>query len=240
MKSCLKNSVIDYVDQQAWSDSTKKVATHNLLKIYGISTEPSVVEKTLINNGYSKYTIKQYFILASGFDKAFKTYFEMRKGLYKNAYKTKTKFIEEATILSILDNAGPFYNVVYLMARCGLRLSEALNLRYSNQVSPGLFEVIGKGEKQRLVPCNTSHLHSSPNSPDDRIAGNIEIPHLRKYLSSFGVSPHDLRAFFITSFARNKKLDLDEIQVVVGHTSLLSTQRYLRQNINEIQRKMLA
>lgn len=239
MQSCQKSKIAEYVESQPWAESTRHNVRHVLTKLFSISSDPKVVESELLNNGFSKYTVKQYFILAGGFDKKFKEYFESRKQLFRNAYKTKAKSLNEETVNKILSNAGNFYNVIYLMARCGLRLSEAINLKIQDLISPNLFKVIGKGDKQRFVPCNTEQLQALPPSPEDRIAGEVQPHQLRAYLRKYDATPHDLRAFFITHIARAKVLDLDELQVVVGHSSLLTTQRYLRQNINEISDKLL-
>lgn len=228
----------EYVNSRPWSISTKKTARAKLRKIYSVSIQPEVVESYFESAGYSKYTAKQYFILASGFDSRFKSYYENRKNLYRNAYKTKTREITETEIQNLLDNAGKYYNVLYLMARCGLRLSEALAVKKSDFVRPNVLNVVGKGDKQRLVPCNAEHLREIPG---DHVCGtDVETNALRSLLQTHNAVPHDLRAFFITSTTRSRKIDLDEVATIVGHSSLNTTHRYLRSNIDEITRKLLA
>lgn len=223
----------EYVNSRPWSISTKKTARAKLRKIYSISTRPEEVESYLEASGYARYTIKQYFILISGFDSRFKGYYENRKNLFRNAYKTKTREVTETQVQAILDNAGEYYNLIYFMAFCGLRLSEALAVKKSDFIRPNILSVVGKGDKQRLVPCNAEHLREGPEEA-------VNPTRLRDYLLPYGLTPHDLRAFFITRTTRARKIDLDEVATIVGHSSLNTTQRYLRSNIDEITRKLLA
>lgn len=233
----INQDIAEYVNSRPWSLSTKKTVKAKLRKMYSISSSPELVEKHLESKGYSKYTIKQYFIIASGFDKSFKGYYENRKSLFRNAYKTKTKEVTEDQVRDLLNNVGSYYNVIYLMSFCGLRLSEALTVTKSDFVRPNVLSITGKGDKQRLVPCNAEHLRESSG---DRLCGNcINVIKLRQLLSAYKITPHDLRAFFITRTTRERKLDLDEVAAVVGHSSISTTQRYLRNNIDEITRKLL-
>lgn len=244
MKAQLKNTYIDineYVDRQPWSYTTKVTARAKLSKVFSISSIPEEVEKFFNDNGYSRYTIKQYFILAGGYNASFKSHFQNRRNLFKNAYKTKTREVQEADVSLLLTSAGVLYNAIYLMAFCGLRISEALTVKHKDVVKTNVLNIVGKGNKQRLVPCDMSKLMFPPIlGPEDLLAGNSVSPtKLRKYLAKSGLTPHDLRAFFITKTTRSRKLDLDEVAVTVGHSSLNTTQRYLRSNIDEITRKLL-
>lgn len=230
----------EYVDRQPWEKGTKRTAAYKLRKIFSISNDPEKVSQYFELNGYSKYTIKQYLILAGGYNAKFKSYFSSRKNLFKNAYKTKTRMASEAEVQDLLIGSNEFYNAIYLMGFCGLRISEALEVTYSDQTEEGVLTVVGKGDKQRQVPCDFSKLKVSPSlSPEAKIAGDVSVVALRKYLAISGLTPHDLRAFFITRTVRSRQLDLDEIAVVVGHSSLNTTQRYLRHNIQDIKRKLL-
>lgn len=230
----------EYVNRQPWSLSTKKTAAAKLRVICSLGSTPEDIEKALEVKGYSRYTIKQYLILAGGYNAKFKKYFSSRRNLFKNAYKTKTRTVSEDEVRSLLDGAGYLYNAIYLMAFCGLRLPEALEVRRSAEVDTNILCIIGKGDKQRLVPCDISKLQPvSPSSPEAKLAGEaVSLTKLRAYLGRSGLTPHDLRAFFITRTTRSRKLDLDEVALIVGHSSLNTTQRYLRSNIEDIAKRL--
>ncbi len=139
-----------------------------------------------------------------------------------------------------------------LMYACGLRVSElvglpatALNLRQ------GVLRVMGKGSKERLVPLGEEAQHwlerylaqSRPVLAGKRsvaalfVGGGGEAPSrqqfwqlVKRHAGAVGidpgkVSPHGLRHSFATHLL-NHGADLRALQMLLGHSSLSTTQIY--------------
>ena len=139
-----------------------------------------------------------------------------------------------------------------LIYACGLRVSELISLDILNlNIRQGVIRVIGKGEKERLVPMGEEALFwieeymnkSRPNLLKD----NNKVAEL--FLSKRGksmtrqtfwyrikeyahkvsinkdISPHTLRHAFATHLI-NHGADLRTVQLLLGHSSLSTTQIY--------------
>ena len=139
-----------------------------------------------------------------------------------------------------------------LMYACGLRVSELVNLPSTAvNLRQGVVRVMGKGAKERLVPLGEEAQHwlerylaqSRPRLAGARavaplfIAQGGEAPsrqqfwHLvKRYASAAGIeprkiSPHGLRHSFATHLL-NHGADLRALQMLLGHSSLSTTQIY--------------
>ena len=139
-----------------------------------------------------------------------------------------------------------------LIYACGLRVSELISLDILNiNLRQGVIRVIGKGEKERLVPMGEEALHwieryinkSRPNfiKADNKITelflskrGRAMTRQtfwyrLKEYaqLASINkeLSPHTLRHAFATHLI-NHGADLRTVQLLLGHSSLSTTQIY--------------
>ena len=139
-----------------------------------------------------------------------------------------------------------------LIYACGLRVSELISLDNLNiNLRQGVIRVIGKGEKERLVPMGEEALHwieryinkSRPNfiKADNKITevflskrGKAMTRQtfwyrLKEYaqLASINkeLSPHTLRHAFATHLI-NHGADLRTVQLLLGHSSLSTTQIY--------------
>jgi len=233
----------DYILQKRnWSDLTKSTARAKLNTLCDIGFIPDKCYTYLNNRDYSRYTIKSYFVIAAGLDVQFSDFLRENSNLFRNAYQSKTDVVKTGTVARILAEATEIdsltYNLLYLMAFCGLRLSEAESVKWSDVKDQTILTVIGKGEKYREVPVNQSKLVSPTTpSPEAAIAG--KGCKARKLLSRHNLTPHSLRAFYITNCVRSGIFDLDEVQKAVGHSSLMTTQRYLRTDINSMVEKFL-
>jgi len=139
-----------------------------------------------------------------------------------------------------------------LMYSSGLRVSELVGLRL-NQVNSrlGLVRLIGKGSKERVVPVGEEALHwlqrylqqarpalqSSSvvndalflSSRGSGITRQAFWQNIKKHLLQAGVktaySPHSLRHAFATHLL-NHGADLRTVQMLLGHSSLSTTQIY--------------
>jgi len=137
-----------------------------------------------------------------------------------------------------------------LMYATGVRVSEAVNL-HANQINfnQGVIRVIGKGNKERLVPLGEEalywlqqHLNNNSlftnNNPERWVFKNQKGTvmtrqacwyRIKKYAQSAGIhpspSPHVLRHSFATHLL-NHDADLRVIQLLLGHSDLSTTQIY--------------
>ncbi|MGB3146309.1 MAG: tyrosine-type recombinase/integrase, partial [Paracoccaceae bacterium] len=132
---------------------------------------------------------------------------------------------------------------------CGLRISEALSLRVSDQPLPDMLRITGKGGKERLVPvlplaraavADYVRLCPLPLESDRSgalfrgarggplnprlIAGAVERARTALGLPS-SVTPHAMRHSFATHLL-SAGGDLRTIQELLGHASLSTTQAY--------------
>ena len=138
-----------------------------------------------------------------------------------------------------------------LMYSSGLRVSELVAMQM-NQINTnlGLVRLIGKGNKERVIPVGEEALHwlqaylrrsrpalvkSNPgdalflSSRGSAITRQAFWQNIKKYLLKAGVktvySPHSLRHAFATHLL-NHGADLRTVQMLLGHSSLSTTQIY--------------
>ena len=153
-----------------------------------------------------------------------------------------------------------------LLYACGLRISELINLDVLNlNIRQGVVKVLGKGGKERLVPIGDQALDWISNyltyGRAQLITDNKKSPYLflsnrgtgmtrqafwyriKLYANKSGVdrslSPHTLRHAFATHLL-NHGADLRTVQLLLGHTSLSTTQIYTevaRHRMKELHRE---
>ncbi len=130
-----------------------------------------------------------------------------------------------------------------LLYASGLRISELVSLQRSQiNLNQGVIRVTGKGNKERLVPLgevavnwlkrygsHDSHEYLFPGTqgqPLTRQAFWYRIKHYAKLADiQSPLSPHTLRHAFATHLI-NHGADLRVVQLLLGHSSLSSTQIY--------------
>lgn len=146
--------------------------------------------------------------------------------------------------------------LVMLLFGCGLRISEALGVCNCDvRGRPDILRIIGKGNKERLVPVlpivwdaieKYIRLRPFGNSPEDALFRSVRglpmsarmaekvIEVLRNHLQLPDyVTPHALRHTFATALLAGGA-DLRSLQELLGHSSLSTTQLYTRVNMAEI------
>ncbi len=138
--------------------------------------------------------------------------------------------------------------MMVLLSFCGMRLQELVGLNTSHvSFESRTIRVMGKGSKERLIPMNEEVVRSLTSwmevrKPADgeqavfvnrfghRLSGRMVEKIVDKYVSmaglkKTGLSPHKLRHTFAT-LLHSKDVDLVEIQSLLGHSSIATTQIY--------------
>ncbi|MDR1877493.1 MAG: site-specific tyrosine recombinase XerD [Flavobacteriaceae bacterium] len=142
--------------------------------------------------------------------------------------------------------------IIETLYGCGLRVSELINLKLSDMFfEENFIRVIGKGDKQRLVPVSDrtmqyitvyrdfirSHQEPKPKCEDilflNRRGGKLTREMIfimvRNAAEKAGikkkVSPHTFRHSFATVLLKNGA-DLRSIQQMLGHESITTTEIY--------------
>ena len=149
--------------------------------------------------------------------------------------------------------------IVLMFYSCGLRLAELVGIdRDDFSADFRTLKVLGKGDKERLVPivervrdeiidyldyidrrgiCNSREKALFLSSQGRRISRSTVYRTVKRELSRAGVqgkkSPHVLRHTFATHLL-NDGADMREIQELLGHTSLQATQVYTHNNIGQL------
>lgn len=135
---------------------------------------------------------------------------------------------------------------------CGLRVSELVNLKLSDlYFDEGFIRVLGKGEKQRLVPIsdytinrikiykNEVRINQVPKEGEEdilflnrrgsRLTRVMIFTIIKQLVDSIGlrkkISPHTFRHSFATHLLQNGA-DLRAIQQMLGHESITTTEIY--------------
>ena len=150
--------------------------------------------------------------------------------------------------------------IILMFYKCGLRLSELVGINTSD-FAPDLttLKVRGKGDKERLIPivgsvrtvlnnyfnaingqniCKSKENALFLTSEGKRISRTKVYRLVRATLSEASVqgkkSPHVLRHTFATQLM-NAGADMRDIQELMGHASLRSTQVYTHTSIKQLQ-----
>lgn len=142
-----------------------------------------------------------------------------------------------------------------LLYGCGLRIDEALGLNISGLPRDGFLRVRGKGNKERQVPtlpaieaaidhyraaCPFAETADRPlfvGEKGKRLHQGVAQKAMRDVRRTLNLpeslTPHALRHSFATHLLQNGA-NLREIQELLGHASLSTTQRYTEINADEL------
>ncbi len=170
-------------------------------------------------------------------------------------YLPEVLSVEEVeSILDSVDNAGwtglRDRAILEILYGCGLRVSEACGLQISHvYLQEGFVRVVGKGDKERLVPLGEvaadafkAYLDARPQAAEpafDDVAflnkngrplSRVAIFNLVKKQALLAgvrkeISPHTFRHSFATHLIENGA-DLRVVQEMLGHESILTTEIY--------------
>jgi integrase/recombinase XerD len=174
----------------------------------------------------------------------------------KRALPDVLSFDEIENIISQIDvskaEGGRNKAILETMYSCGLRVSEAVNLRISQlYLELGFVRVTGKGDKERLIPIGSSavkyitiykneiRIHSEPKKGSEDVLflnnrgtklSRVMIFYIIKDLVLKAgikktVSPHTFRHSFATHLVEGGA-DLRAVQEMLGHASITTTEIY--------------
>ncbi len=153
---------------------------------------------------------------------------------------------DQSTPLGLRD-----YAMLEMLYSCGFRVTELISLQYSQiNFEVGYVRVVGKGNKERLVPIGEMALdavrqyirYARPVLLKGRMSDDLFVSNrstamtrqafwyiIKKYVAEIGIqgdiSPHTLRHAFATHLVNNGA-DLRVVQMLLGHSSLSTTQIY--------------
>ena len=140
--------------------------------------------------------------------------------------------------------------ILEILYGCGLRVSEACSLKISNvYAGEGFVRVVGKGDKERLVPMGGAAADAFEKWLEQRPEPAAPVFDDYAFLNRFGkplsrvsvfnmvkkaamdagitkeISPHTFRHSFATHLIENGA-DLRVVQEMLGHESILTTEIY--------------
>lgn len=174
----------------------------------------------------------------------------------KRALPDTLSFEEIENIIAQIDlskpEAGRNKAILETLYSCGLRVSELVNLRLSCLfLDIGFIRVIGKGDKERLVPIGSAavkyiniyknqirvHLKIKPGQEDilflnrrgSKLSRVMIFLMLKELAAKAGIkkniSPHTFRHSFATHLVEGGA-DLRAVQEMLGHESITTTEIY--------------
>ncbi len=154
--------------------------------------------------------------------------------------------------------------IIELLFSCGLRVSELVNLKFNDVFEREKFlRIVGKGDKERLVPISDTALHEIRLWLYDRNLMNVKpgeqdyvflnrrgahltrtmiLIMIKRTADDAGitktVSPHTLRHSFATELLKGGA-DLRAIQEMLGHENIKTTQIYTHIDITTLREEIL-
>jgi site-specific recombinase XerD len=161
-----------------------------------------------------------------------------------------------AKLIGVIPNQG-FYHLrdkamIMILWDCGIRLNELLSIELEHvDFQFNTIKIRGKGNKERIVPFGNktkkaiqNYFKIRPNNLSNLLfcsrTGSKIMPRnfqrgLKRYGRKIGVSiiyPHLIRHSAATYLAKHE-MPAQHIQILLGHSNLSTTQRYINQIVNQ-------
>ena len=154
--------------------------------------------------------------------------------------------------------------IIEVLFSCGLRVSELVNLQWAQLFEEEHFlRVVGKGQKERLVPISDRALHEIANyvpwrntlkikhgeesyiflnRRGSRLTRTMILIMLKRQAELAGlqktISPHTLRHSFATALLEGGA-DLRIIQALLGHENIVTTEVYTHLSTQTLRQEVL-
>jgi integrase/recombinase XerC len=256
--------------EPAEADLKAELITANLADITYHDIREWIVQ--LMNNEQAAKSINRKISCLRTFFK-----FAMREGIITNNPASKIQapkipkrlpvIVEEDKIVSLLTSTGIFDDnftglrdklVIELLFGTGIRLAELVGLKEADiNIYEGTLKVLGKRNKERIIPINTelklilgNYIEVKKNQNFDNNSLTLIVTSkganayskmiyliVQKYLSFISTqdkkSPHVLRHTFATSLL-NHGADLNAIKELLGHANLSATQIYTHNSVERL------
>ncbi|QOR35744.1 tyrosine-type recombinase/integrase [Clostridium sp. 'deep sea'] len=246
----------DYMHDELNVNSIKDITDIHIIKFVGftkkiLNNSPyATARKLRCLKAYFRYALERHYLDKSPAERIREPKIEKRLPIYLT--------LEESQIL-LRVIGGKFkerdYAMTMIFIFCGLRVSELANINLENiNLHDGFINVIGKGNKERLVPINelviaaikqyltvrpavsTTALFLSVRKT--RISVRAIQLIIKKYAELSGVSkkisPHKLRHTCATLLYNEGSLL--ELKEFLGHNSVVTTQIYAHTNADQIKK----
>lgn len=275
--------------EQGLSDNTREAYLRDVRKFLDYLKDEQIDVKdvnlevihrfswTLVDIGISQRSIARQhsalrsffkFLVLDGFIDSDPT--ELLESPKKSKHLPEVLTLEEVdAIISTIDLSQPFGQrdraIIEMLYSCGLRVSELCNLKLSDLfLDEGFIRVVGKGNKQRLVPVSPRaeqelklwFIDRNSITPKDgeedyvflserrrQHLSRITVFHnIRLYAEAAGItktiSPHTFRHTFATHLLEGGA-NLRAIQAMLGHESISTTEIYTHIDRSFLRRQIL-
>ena len=253
-----KEFILEVFDEQ-----DTRGADHHQVRSWVIDLMEQQLANTSINRKVSTLKVYYKFLLKN------EEITRSPTGKINSLKKVKKlpQFVEEQNMNVLLDQLSVYESfaelrdviILELFYGTGIRLSELMNLReHDLRLVDGIIKVVGKGNKERQIPLNSTLLELLPkyikkkhedadNNTEFLIVTNqrkqlykmFVYRTVRKYLSLINTqskkSPHVLRHTFATHLL-DKGANLNAIKELLGHSSLGTTQIYTHNTLDKLKK----
>jgi len=249
--------------------SPTKVETNHIEKFLHVLNEVEISRRSQARMLSSMRSFFQYMMIE---DMIHADPTELVPGPRLDQYLPEVLSYEEIVlILQQIDRSHPQGTrnvaIIETLYACGLRVSELTNLRMSNVYADlSMIKVIGKNNKERLVPIGDSALHHirlyiegdrnrmmniDPTSADilflnrrgKKLSRVMVFNIIKEAVDKAGItktiSPHSFRHSFATHLVEGGA-DLRAVQEMLGHASITTTEIYTHLNADYLRDTMNA
>ena len=252
------NKLVDYLDMNDNKVSVKKINTSDLTAFIRWVAEIGMSASTQARILSGIKAFFKYLILEDVISNDPSNLIEGPKKALKLPDTLSTEEIDQ--IINAIDLSQPQGQrnkaIIETLYGCGLRVSELINLKLSNWYkNDGFIKVIGKGNKERLIPIGNvtakvlkiyvdevrCHLSIQKGQEDyiflskrGKHLSRVSIFNIVKELAEKAqikknISPHTFRHSFATELIE-RGANLRAVQEMLGHESITTTQLYTHIN----------
>ena len=124
------------------------------------------------------------------------------------------------------------YLIMFTLWCTGMRVSDIINLRKQDIKEDNIIIRMGKGQKDRVIPCSKELRNILLTRADYLDKDGIIFPYTRKTINNIikrydkSLHAHIFRHSFAVHFLKSGG-NLRSLQLILGHTYLNTTQKYL-------------